>query len=175
MNDLDDDDDVFDEILLRRLSGVDLPEMALDAYRGWIADVTPPTDAPDRCFRGLRCQRPQLVQASAAESTRRAVQFLYRSLCRQGPRCSGLGGDVFVGAHGSNQSFHYSWKTTADYRESFGCLAFACGRGSALFQDAVLGDDPVLLDYNCLFPNSGFRKKRRSVHLWKYSKQAPAG
>jgi hypothetical protein len=49
-------------------------------------------------------------------------------------------------------AFHYSWMTTANYRERYGCLAFACDRGSALFQDAVLGDEPVLVDGNCLFP-----------------------
>jgi hypothetical protein len=50
------------------------------------------------------------------------------------------------------EAFHYSWLTTADYRARFGCLAFACGRGSALFQDAMLGDEPVLVDGNCLYP-----------------------
>ena len=43
-------DDLLEEAMLGRLSGADLPEMGLNAYRNWIADIAPPTDAQIEAF-----------------------------------------------------------------------------------------------------------------------------
>lgn len=152
MNDLDDDDDVFEEILLRRLSGIDLPEMALDTYRGWIADVAPPTDSQIEAFADYVASARSWYKHLPPNPPGALFNFYIDPYAGRDRVVLASGEMYLLERTAQTESFHYSWKTTADYRESFGCLAFACGRGSALFQDAVLGDAPVLLDYNCLFP-----------------------
>lgn len=152
MNDFDDCDDGFDEIMVSRLSGAGLPEMRLDAYRSLIADVAPPTDSQIEAFAdyiaGARSWYKHLPLNPPG-----ALFQLYIDPHAGMDRVVLASGEMrLLERTDETEAFHYSWRTTADYREHFGCLAFACGNGSALFQDAVLGDEPILVDYNCLYP-----------------------
>lgn len=147
-----DADELLEKAMLDRLSGAELDEMSLDAYRNLIRDIAPPTDSQIEAFA-------QYVASARS---------WYKHLPLNPPGAlfhfyidPDAGMDRVVLASGVVQmwertdqtaAFHYSWMTTADYRERFGCLAFACGKGPALFQDAVLGDEPILVDGNCLYP-----------------------
>jgi len=152
MNDFDDDDDVFDEIILRRLSGADLPEMSLDAYRRWIVDVEPPTDAQIEAFADYVAGARSWYKHLPLTPLGTPFQFYIDPYAGRDRVVLASGEMRLLERTNETAAFHYSWMTTADYRERFGCLAFACGKGSALFEDAVLGDEPVLVDYNCRFP-----------------------
>lgn len=147
-----DTEDLLEEAMLNRLSDAGLAEMGLDAYRSWIADVAPPTDRQIEAFAdyvaGARCWYKHLPLNPPG-----ALFQFYIDPHAGMDRVVLASGEVrLLERTDETEAFHYSWLTTADYRERFGCLAFACGRGSALFQDAVLGDEPVLVDGNCRFP-----------------------
>lgn len=145
-----DADDALDAIMLARLAGGDAPEMDIDAYRLLVSDVAPPTDSQIEAFADY---------VAAAHSW-------YKHLPMQPPGVDfyfyidpNAGMDHLVHASGEvtvrtrtrdNEPFHYSWTTTADYRDRFGCLAFACGMGSTVFSDEQLFDETVLIDNNCL-------------------------
>ncbi|MDZ7584236.1 MAG: hypothetical protein U0938_05325 [Thiobacillus sp.] len=152
MNDFDDYDDGFDEIMVSRLSGAGLPEMRLDAYRSWIADVAPPTDSQIEAFADYAASARSWYKHLPLNPPGALFQ-LYIDPHAGMDRVVLASGEIsMLERTDETEAFHYSWRTTADYRERFGCLAFACGKGSALFQDAMLGDEPVLVDGNCLYP-----------------------
>ena len=148
----DDVDDALDTIMLGRLAGGDAPEMDIDAYRQLVRAVTPPTNGQIEAFADY---------VAAAHSW-------YKHLPMQPPGVDfhfyidpNAGMDHLVHASGEvtvrartpdTESFHYSWMTTADYRDRFGCLAFACGMGSTVFSDEKLFDETVLVDNNCHHP-----------------------
>lgn len=150
----DDDDDVFDEIILRRLSPADLPEMSPDAYRSWIADVAPPTDSQIEAFAdyvaGARSWNKHLPLNPPG------VLFQFYIDPHAGvDRLVNRSGEVHLRTRTEQTTpFHYSWMTTAEYRERFGCLAFSCAAGSALFMDDQLGDPDLLIDKNCTLPET---------------------
>jgi len=149
MNDFDDDDDVFDEIILRRLSGADLPEMSLDAYRRWIADVEPPTDAQIEAFADYVAGARSWYKHLALNPPGTPFQF-YIDPHAGVDRLVNRSGEVHLRTRTEQTTpFHYSWMTTAEYRERFGCLAFSCAAGSALFMDDQMGDPDLLIDNNC--------------------------
>jgi hypothetical protein len=152
MNDFDDDDDVFDEIILRRLSPADLPEMSLDAYRRWIADVAPPTDAQIEAFADYVAGARSWYKHLALNPPGTPFQFYIDP--RAGvDRLVNRSGEVHLRTRTEQTTpFHYSWMTTAEYRERFGCLAFSCAAGSALFMDDQLGDPDLLIENNCTLP-----------------------
>jgi hypothetical protein len=52
----------------------------------------------------------------------------------------------------STEAFHYSWMTTDAYRARFGCLAFACEDGSALFSHQRIDGEVALIDNNTRHP-----------------------
>lgn len=145
-------DDIFEEILLARLAGTKAPEMSLDAYRSWIGDIAPPTDSQIQAFADY---------VASAHSW-------YKHLPLRPPGSDfhlyidpHAGMDHLVHASGEvsmrtrtqdTEPFHYSWITTADYRERFGYLAFACAMGSSVSMDEQLLDETVLVDNNSLNP-----------------------
>jgi hypothetical protein len=148
MNDFDDDDDVFDEIILRRLSGADLPEMALDAYRRWIVDVAPPTDAQIEAFADYVAGARSWYKHLPLTPPGALFQF-YIDPHAGVDRLVNRSGEVHLRTRTEQTApFHYSWMTTAEYRERFGCLAFSSAAGSALFMDDQMGDPDLLIDNN---------------------------
>ena len=150
MNDgFDDDDDVFDEMILRRLSGADLPEMDLDAYRGWIADVEPPTDAQIAAFADYVAGARSWYKHLPLTPPGKLFQF-YIDPHAGVDRLVNRSGEVHLRMRTEQTTpFHYSWMTTAEYRERFGRLAFSCAAGSALFMDDQMGDPDLRIDNNC--------------------------
>lgn len=148
----DEVDDALDAIMLARLAGGDAPEMDIDAYRLLVSDVAPPTDSQIEAFADY---------VAAAHSW-------YKHLPMQPPGVDfhfyidpNAGMDHLVHASGEvtvrartpdTESFHYSWMTTADYRERFGCLAFSCAAGSSVFGTDLVGEETVLVDSNTLHP-----------------------
>lgn len=151
-DDFDDDDDVFDEIILRRLSGADLPEMSLDDYRRWIADVKPPTDAQIEAFADYVAGARSWYKHLALNPPGTPFQF-YIDPHAGVDRLVNRSGEVHLRTRTEQTTpFHYSWMTTAEYHEQFGCLAFSCAAGSVLFMDDQLGDPDLLIDNNCTLP-----------------------
>lgn len=148
----DDADDALDAIMLARLAGGDAPEMDIDAYRLLASDVTPPTDGQIDAFADY---------VAAAHSW-------YKHLPMQPPGVNfhfyidpNAGMDQLVHASGEvtvrartpdTESFHYSWMTTADYRERFGSLAFSCAAGASVFGTDQVNGEAVLVDGNSLHP-----------------------
>lgn len=145
-------DDVLDEIMFSRLSGAKLPEMAPEDYRQWMLDIPGPTDSQIQAFAdyvaGARSWYKHLPLMPPGERF-----HFYIDPYVGADRVVTVSGEVHLFARTEDsEPFHYSWMTTADYREQFGCLAFSCAKGSTLFGDGYLGDAPVLIDHNRLYP-----------------------
>jgi hypothetical protein len=152
MNDFDDGDDAFDEIILRRLSPAALPEMSLDAYRSWIADVVPPTASQIEAFADYVAGARSWYKHLPLTPPGTVFQF-YIDPHAGVDRLVNRSGEVHLRTRTEQTTpFHYSWMTTAEYRERFGRLAFSCAAGSALFMDDQLGDPDLLIDNNCMLP-----------------------
>ena len=152
MNDFDDDDDGFDEIILRLLSPTALPEMSLGAYRSWIADVAPPTDSQIEAFADYVAGARSWYKHLPLTPPGTIFQF-YIDPHAGVDRLVNRSCEVHLRRRTEQTTpFHYSWMTTAEYRERFGCLAFSCPAGSALFMDDQLGDPDLLIDNNCTLP-----------------------
>lgn len=148
----DEVENALDAVMLARLAGGDAPEMDIDAYRLLIAAAAPPTDRQIDAFADY---------VASAHSW-------YKHLPLQPPGVEfhfyidpNAGMDHLVHASGEvtarartpdTESFHYSWMTTADYRERFGCLAFSCAAGSSVFGTDLVGEETVLVDGNSLHP-----------------------
>lgn len=147
-----DTEDLLEEAMLNRLSGAGLPEIGLDAYRSWIADVEPPTDSQIEAFADYVAGARSWHKHLPLNPPGALFQFYIDPHAGMDRVVLASGEMHLLERTRETAAFHYSWMTTADYRERFGCLAFACGGGSALFQDAVLGDERVLVDGNCRFP-----------------------
>lgn len=147
-----DTEDLLEEAMLNRLSGAELPEMRLNAYRSWIGDVAPPTDSQIEAFADHVAGARSWYKHLPLNPPGALFQFYIDPHAGMDRVVLASGEMLLLERTDETEAFHYSWLTTANYRERFGCLAFACGRGAALFQDAVLGDEPVLVDGNCRFP-----------------------
>lgn len=149
---MDELDDLLDDMIFARLSGAELPEMDLDAYRHWIREASRPTRTQIKAF---------VDYVAGARSWYKHLPLMRPGVPVQFYIDPYAGMDRLVLATGEIRlrerthqigAFHYSWMPTAEYRERFGCLAFSCAKGSPLFTDEVLDGEPVLVDHNCLFP-----------------------
>ena len=148
----DEVENALDAVMLARLAGGEAPEMDIDAYRLLIGAAVPPTDS----------------QIDAFAEYVAAAHSWYKHLPLQLPGVDfhfyidpNAGMDHLVHASGEvtvrartqgTESFHYSWMTTADYRQRFGCLAFSCAAGSSVFGTDLVGEETVLVDGNSLHP-----------------------
>jgi len=148
----DEVDDALDAIMLARLAGGDAPEMDIGAYRLLVSDVAPPIDSQIEAFAdyvaGARSWFKHLpLQPPGAEF------HFYIDPNAGMDHLVHASGEVTVRARTPDtESFHYSWMTTADYRERFGCLAFSCAAGSSVFGTDQVGEEIVLADSNSLNP-----------------------
>lgn len=146
------DDDPFDSLMFARLTDANLQEMSLEAYRQWIRDIPLPTDGQIEAFAdyvaGVRSWYKHLPLTTPG------VPFQFYIDPHAGM-------DRLVLSNGSvrlrertndTEPSHYSWMTTAEYRERFGHLAFSCAKGSLLFTDEYCDNEPVLVDHNSFFP-----------------------
>lgn len=150
---LDDDADAaLDAIMLARLAWGDAPEMDIDTYRLLVSDVAPPTDSQIEAFAdyvaGARSWYKHLpLQPPGAEF------HFYIDPNAGMDHLVHASGEVTVRSRTPDtESFHYSWMTTADYRERFGCLAFSCAARSSIFGSDQVGEETVLVDSNSLNP-----------------------
>ena len=148
----DEVEDALDAVMLARLAGSDAPEMDIDTYRLLVSVARPPTDGQIEAFADYVA----------------AVHSWYKHLPMPPPGVDfhfyidpNAGMDHLIHASGEvtvrartpdTESFHYSWMTTADCRERFGCLAFSCAAGSSVFGTDLLGEETVFVDGNTLHP-----------------------
>lgn len=145
-------DDVFDEIMLLRLSGAVPPEMNLNAYRRWIKDVSAPTDSQIESFAGYVADARSWYKHLPLTPPG-AIFHFYIDPHAGVDRLVNSSGEVYLRTRTQDADlFHYSWIPTDEYRERFGCLAFSCAAGSAVFMDDQLGDTDLLIDNNCALP-----------------------
>lgn len=139
-------DDIFEEILLTRLSRPQGPEMSLDDYRRWIEGVTPPTDSQIEDFVDYVASARSWYKHLPLKPPGSDFYF-YIDRHAGVDRLINRSNEVHFRTRTQNTaSFHYSWMTTAEYRERFGCLAFSCNAGSTLFMDDYLGDYALIID-----------------------------
>lgn len=148
----DDADDALDAVMLARLAGGDASKMDIDAYRLLVGAVASPTDSQIDAFadhvaaahswhKHLPLQPPGVDFHFYLDPNAGMDHLLHAS------------GKVTVRARTPDtESFHYTWMTTADYRERFGCLAFSCAAGSSVFGTDLVGEETVLVDGNSLHP-----------------------
>ncbi len=149
---MDELDDLLDELMFARLSGAELPEMDLAAYRHWIRGVSRPTPAQIETFADYVAGARSWYKHLPLTRPGVPVQF-YIDPHAGMDRLVLVTGEVRLRERTHETgAFHYSWMPTAEYRERFGCLVFSCAKGSPLFTDEVLDGEPVLVDHNCLFP-----------------------
>ena len=145
-------DDIFEEILLSRISATEAPEMSLEDYRRWIEDITPPTDSQIEDFADYVASSRSWYKHLSLKPPGGSFHF-YIDPHAGVDRLINRSGEVHFRTRTQNTaSFHYSWMTTAEYRERFGCLAFSCAAGPALFMDDYLGDYSLIIDDDNYFP-----------------------
>jgi hypothetical protein len=144
--------DAFEEILLYRLSRPQGPEMSLDDYHRWIEGVTPPTDSQIEDFADYVASARSWYKHLPLKPPGSDFHF-YIDRHAGVDRLINRSNEVHFRRRTQNTaSFHYSWMTTAEYRERFGCLAFSCAAGPALFMDDYLGDYSLIIDDDNYFP-----------------------
>lgn len=149
---MDELDNPLDNLMFARLSGAELPEMDLDAYRHWIRWGPKPTPAQIEAFADYVAGARSWYKHLPLTRPGVPIQF-YIDLHAGMDRLVLATGEVRLRERTHETgAFHYSWMPTAEYRERFGCLAFSCVKGSPLFTDEYLDGEPILVDYNCLFP-----------------------
>lgn len=148
----DEVDDVLDAVMLARMAGSDAPEMDIDAYRLLIGAAAPPTDIQINAFADYVASAHSWYKHLPLQPP--GVEFHFYIDPNAGmDHLVHTSGEVTVRARTPDtESFHYSWMTTADYRERFGCLAFSCAAGSSVFGTDLLGEETVLVDGNSLHP-----------------------
>jgi len=144
--------DAFEEILLSRLSRPQAPEMSLDDYRRWIADIQLPTNSQIEAFADYVASARSWYKHLSLKPPGENFHF-YIDRHAGVDRLVNRSSEVHFRTRTQNTaSFHYSWMTTAEYRERFGCLAFSCTAGPALFMDDYLGDYALIIDNDNDFP-----------------------
>jgi len=144
--------DFHDEMLLSRVSIHDVPAMDLDAYRRWLGGVTPPTDSQIEAFADFVADAHSWYKHLPLLPP--GAEFLFYIDPQAGmDRLVHASGEVTMRTRTpETQPFHYTWMTTADYRERLGYLSFSCAKGSMLFPGERLGVERVILDNNTQHP-----------------------
>lgn len=148
----DEVEDAMDAVMLARLAGNDAPEMDIDAYRRLISVTTPPTESQIEAFADYVAAAHSWYKHLPMQPPG-VVFYFYIDLNAGMDHLVHASGEVTVRARTPDtEPFHYSWMTTADYRERFGCLAFSCAAGSSVFGTDQVCKDTVLVDSNSLNP-----------------------
>lgn len=148
----DEVENALDAVMLSRLGGGDAPEMDIDAYRLLIGAAAPPTDRQIDAFADYVASAHSWYKHLPLQPP--GVDFHFYIDPNAGmDHLVHASGEVTVRARTPDtESFHYTWMTTTDYRERFGCLAFSCAAGSSVFGTDLLGEETVLVDGNSLHP-----------------------
>lgn len=148
----DEVEDAMDAVMLTRLAGNYAPEMDIDAYRLLVSVTTPPTDSQIEAFSDYVAAAHSWYKHLPMQPPGVGYYF-YIDLNAGMDHLVHASGEVMVRARTPDTDpFHYSWMTTADYRERFGCLAFSCAAGSSVFGTDQVSGETVLVDGNSLNP-----------------------
>lgn len=148
----DEVENALDAVMLARLAGSDAPEMDINTYRLLAGAVAPPTDSQIEAFADYVASAHSWYKHLPLQPP--GVDFHFYIDPNTGmDHLVHASGEVTVRARTpGTESFHYSWMTTADYRERFGYLAFSCAAGSSVFGTDLVGEETVLVDENSLHP-----------------------
>lgn len=158
-----DDMDPFDAWLLSSLRPANTPPLELAAYRALVGDLRAPTHSQIEAFADYVSEAKSWYKQLPLRPPGESFQF-YIDPYAGFDRLLLQSGEVRLRERTAETPvFHHSWLPTAEYRERFGHLAFACTAGSALFQTEEVDGGPALLNNNPTAPVIQLERTRAAL------------